>query len=157
MLLASRQPLSALKPKLLESCRSSITTTVMILFTMIGAGIFSYFLSLAQIPQLIATSVVQADVPSLAVIFLLLAVYFPLGMFLDAFSMLVTTLPIMFPTVVSLGYDPIWFGILAVKMCEIGLITPPMGLNVYVIVGIDRSAEHTSELQSLMRSSYAVF
>src|SRR3546814_15987244 len=102
MLLASRQPLSALKPKLLESCRSSITTTVMILFTMIGAGIFSYFLSLAQIPQLIATSVVQADVPSLAVIFLLLAVYFPLGMFLAAFSMLVITLPIMFPPVVSL-------------------------------------------------------
>ncbi|HYG44487.1 MAG TPA: TRAP transporter large permease [Bordetella sp.] len=143
MLLASRQPFPALKRQLLESCRSSITTTVMILFTMIGAGIFSYFLSLAQIPQMIATTVVEAQVPSLAVIFLLLAVYFPLGMFLDAFSMLVITLPIMFPTVVSLGYDPIWFGILAVKMCEIGLITPPMGLNVYVIAGIDRSTSLT--------------
>ncbi len=143
MLLASRQARPFLKTRLLESCRSAITTTVMILFTMIGAGIFSYFLSLAQIPQLIATAVVDADVPPLAVIFLLLAVYFPLGMFLDAFSMLVITLPIMFPTVVSLGYDPIWFGILAVKMCEIGLITPPMGLNVYVIAGIDRSTSLT--------------
>lgn len=59
-------------------------------------------------------------------------------MFLDAFSMLVITIPIMFPTVQSLGFDPIWFGILAIKMCEIGLITPPVGLNVYVIAGIDR-------------------
>ena len=143
MLLASRQARPFLKARLMESCRSSITTTVMILFTMIGAGIFSYFLSLAQIPQLIASTVVEADVPPLAVIFLLLAVYFPLGMFLDAFSMLVITLPIMFPTVVSLGYDPIWFGILAVKMCEIGLITPPMGLNVYVIAGIDRGTSLT--------------
>ena len=143
MLLLSRQARPTLRAKLMESCRSSITTTVMILLTMIGAGIFSYFLSLAQIPQLIATTVVEADVPPLAVIFLLLAVYFPLGMFLDAFSMLVITLPIMFPTVVSLGYDPIWFGILAVKMCEIGLITPPMGLNVYVIAGIDRSTSLT--------------
>src|SRR5690606_37187754 len=73
------------------------------------------------------------------IIGLLLLVYFPLGMFLDAFWMLVITLPIMFPTVVSLGFDHIWFGILAVKMCEIGLITPPVGLNVYVIAGIDRS------------------
>lgn len=58
-------------------------------------------------------------------------------------SMLVITLPIMFPTIKALGFDPIWFGILAVKMCEIGLITPPVGLNVYVIAGIDRETPLT--------------
>src|SRR5690606_38736557 len=89
MLLLSRQARPALKGKLLESCRSSITTTVMILMTMIGAGIFSYFLSLTQIPQAVAQAVTEAGVPPLAVIFLLLCIYFPLGMFLDAFSMLV--------------------------------------------------------------------
>lgn len=138
MLLLSRSARSTLRSKLLESFRSSITTTVMILMTMIGAGIFSYFLSLAQIPQMLAQAVTEVNVPPLAIIFLLLCIYFPLGMFLDAFSMLVITLPIMYPTVVSLGFDPIWFGILCVKMCEIGLITPPVGLNVYVIAGIDR-------------------
>lgn len=138
MLLLSRQARPGLVGHLRESFRSSVTTTVMILMTMIGAGIFSYFLSLAQIPQAIAQAVTQADVAPLVVIFLLLCIYFPLGMFLDAFSMLVITLPIMYPTVVSLGFDPIWFGILCVKMCEIGLITPPVGLNVYVIAGIDR-------------------
>ena len=71
-------------------------------------------------------------------------------MFLDAFSMLVITLPIMFPTVVALGFDPIWFGILAVKMCEIGLITPPVGLNVYVIAGIDR----TTSLTQIFRGAW---
>jgi tripartite ATP-independent transporter DctM subunit len=143
MLCLSKQARPNLRRNFYDSCRSSITTTVMILMTMIGAGIFSYFLSLAQIPQMIASSVVDSDLSPMLIIGLLLLIYFPLGMFLDAFSMLVITLPIMFPTVVSLGYDPIWFGILAVKMCEIGLITPPVGLNVYVIAGIDRETPLT--------------
>lgn len=138
MLLFSRSARPALKLRLMESFRSSITTTVMILLTMVGAGIFSYFLSLAEIPQMVSEFVTEADVSPMVIIFLLLCIYFPLGMFLDAFSMLVITLPIMYPTVISLGFDPIWFGILCVKMCEIGLITPPVGLNVYVIAGIDK-------------------
>jgi len=138
LLVFSRSARPQLGRHIYESCRSSVTTTVMILFTMIGAGIFSYFLTLAQVPQYISELVINAPVPGWAIILLLLALYFPLGMFLDAFSMLVITLPIVFPAVVSLGFDPIWFGILAVKMCEIGLITPPVGLNVFVIAGIDR-------------------
>ena len=139
MLCFSRTARPTLGRSLYKSFRSSATTTVMIMMTIVGAGVFSYFLSLAQIPQAIASVVVEAPLNPLLIVGLLLLVYFPLGMFLDAFSMLVITLPIMFPTVVSLGFDPIWFGILAVKMCEIGLITPPVGLNVYVIAGIDRS------------------
>ncbi|AEC19039.1 TRAP-domain-containing protein [Pusillimonas sp. T7-7] len=139
MLCFSRTARPKLGRSIYESFRSSATTTVMIMMTIVGAGIFSYFLSLAQIPQAIASAVVEAPLHPLLIVGLLLLIYFPLGMFLDAFSMLVITLPIMFPTVVSLGFDPIWFGILAVKMCEIGLITPPVGLNVYVIAGIDRS------------------
>jgi len=138
MLLFSKDARPKMRDKLYHSFRSSISTTVMILMTMVGAGIFSYFLSLAEIPQTISQAAIQANVAPLVIIFLLLCIYFPLGMFLDAFSMLVITLPIMYPTVISLGVDPIWFGILCVKMCEIGLITPPVGLNVYVIAGIDR-------------------
>lgn len=139
MLCFSRSARPRLGSSLYKSFRSSATTTVMIMMTIVGAGVFSYFLSLAQVPQAIASVVVEAPLNPWLIVGLLLLVYFPLGMFLDAFSMLVITLPIMFPTVVSLGFDPIWFGILAVKMCEIGLITPPVGLNVYVIAGIDRS------------------
>jgi len=138
MLIFSRQSKTRLWSSINGSLRSSITTTVMILFTMLGAGIFSYFLTLVQIPQLIAEYVTTLELSPLLIIGLFLLVYLPLGMFLDAFSMLVITLPVMFPTVTALGFDPIWFGILAVKMCEIGLITPPVGLNVFVIAGIDR-------------------
>ncbi|MQM39022.1 C4-dicarboxylate TRAP transporter large permease protein DctM [wastewater metagenome] len=119
------------------SCRDTLGTTVMIIMTIVGAGIFSFSLSLAQVPQLISEWVVGLPLPGLAIVGLFLLIYFPLGMFLDAFSMLVITLPIMFPAVMALGFDPIWFGILAIKMCEIGLITPPIGLNVYVIAGLD--------------------
>lgn len=143
MLLYSRQARPRLRHSIFASCRNAITTTVMVMFTMLGAGIFSYFLSLVQVPQEIASFISESDIPALLIVGLLLLVYLPLGMFLDAFSMLVITLPIMFPTVVSLGFDPIWFGILAVKMCEIGLITPPVGLNVFVIAGIDRETPLT--------------
>ncbi|MFA5538375.1 MAG: TRAP transporter large permease, partial [Gemmobacter sp.] len=129
---------SGVMPAIVESFRSTITTTVMILFTMIGAGIFSYFLTLIQIPQQIASVISNSGIPPHAIVLLLLLAYIPLGMFLDAFSMMVITLPIMFPTVQQLGFDPIWFGILCVKMCEIGLMTPPVGLNCFVIAGIDR-------------------
>lgn len=89
MLLFTPQTVPELKTKLMQSCRSSITTTVMILFTMIGAGVFSYFLSLAQIPQLLSSMVAESNIPGTAIILLFLVIYFPLGMFLDAFSMLV--------------------------------------------------------------------
>src|SRR3546814_1398525 len=86
-------------------------------------------------------------------------------MFMDGIGMLLLTLPVVFPVMVNLGFDPVWFGIIVVKMVEVGLLTPPVGLNCYVVNGVRpdiplpkiRSEEHTSELQSLMRISYAVF
>jgi C4-dicarboxylate transporter, DctM subunit len=138
MLICTNSARGKLGHYLSESFRSTATTTVMILFTMIGAGIFSYFLTLVQVPQLIAGAITQSGVPPHVIVAVLLLLYIPLGMFLDAFSMMVITLPIVFPTVSGLGFDPIWFGILCVKMCEIGLITPPVGLNCFVIAGIDR-------------------
>ncbi len=137
-------------PAIVESFRSTITTTVMILFTMLGAGIFSYFLTLVQLPQQIAGAIGDSGIPPHAVVALLLLAYIPLGMFLDAFSMMVITLPIMFPTVQQMGFDPIWFGILCVKMCEIGLMTPPVGLNCFVIAGIDRQTPLTQVFRGAM-------
>ncbi|MEH6507541.1 MAG: TRAP transporter large permease [Sulfitobacter litoralis] len=138
MLLMHRASWPGMMGRIVDSFRSTIDTTVMIMFTMIGAAVFSYFLTLIQVPNQLSQAVVGSGLPPYLIIVMLLLVFVPLGMFLDAFSMMVITIPIMFPTVQSLGFDPIWFGILAVKMCEIGLITPPVGLNVYVIAGIDR-------------------
>jgi len=138
MLLFAKSARGRLGALLSESFRSTTTTTVMILFTMIGAGIFRFFLTLVQVPQMIAGAITESGIPPHLIVAVLLLLYIPLGMFLDAFSMMVITLPIVFPTVSGLGFDPIWFGILCVKMCEIGLITPPVGLNCFVIAGIDR-------------------
>ena len=77
--------------------------------------------------------------PPLVIVGLFLLIYIPLGMLLDSFSLLLVTLPIMYPVVVTqLGFSPLWFGILSTKLCEIGLITPPVGLNVYVLAGVVR-------------------
>ncbi len=135
-LLTSRQGAASKLGSISKSSRDAVNTTVMIMMTMLGAGIYSFFLSLIQVPQMASAFVIDLPLPPILIIALILVIYIPMGMFLDAFSMLVITLPILFPVVTGLGYDPIWFGVLAIKMCEIGLITPPIGLNVYVIAGL---------------------
>ncbi|MGQ9777061.1 MAG: TRAP transporter large permease [Thermodesulfobacteriota bacterium] len=120
-----------------EGFKETLRTTCMVFMVLIGAGLYSFFLTLAQVPQSISAWVAILPIPKLAIVALLLLLYIPLGMFMDSFSMLVITLPITFPIVVNqFGFDPVWFGVLCTKMCEIGLITPPVGLNVYVLAGI---------------------
>jgi TRAP-type C4-dicarboxylate transport system permease large subunit len=117
----------------------TLRTSCMVFMILIGAGLYAKFLTLAQVPQVISDWVGGLPVPSFLVVMGYLIVYIPLGMFMDTFSMLVITQPIMFPIVTTqLGYDPIWFGVLCVKMAEIGLMTPPVGLNVYVLSGVVR-------------------
>jgi|SRR5690554_15588 len=142
-LLTSKQEFSSKIKAIASSSRDAVNTTVMIMMTMLGAGIYSFFLSLIQVPQMVSSLVIDLPLPAILIIALILVIYIPMGMFLDAFSMLVITLPILFPVVTALGFDPIWFGILAIKMCEIGLITPPIGLNVYVIAGLEKDTSLT--------------
>lgn len=132
-----RRAVWGLRKELLDSFSSTLSTTCMVFIVILGAGLYSFFLTLAQVPQMVSQYVATLPVPPWAVVSLFLLLYIPLGMLLDSFSMLLVTLPIMFPVVVTqLGYDPLWFGILATKLCEIGLITPPVGLNVYVLAGV---------------------
>jgi len=105
----------------------------MIFSIIVGVLIFVRFLALTGLPNQLAEIILVLPLPPLAILLLILLVYVFLGMFLDAIGMLMLTLPLVFPAVVALGYDPIWFGIILVKMCEICLITPPVGLNVYVV------------------------
>ena len=131
------------KGKLGETLKLSffdtLRTTCMVFLILIGAGLYAFFLTLAQIPQAASTWVGSLPVPPWVVIVMFLMIYIPMGMFMDTFSMLIITQPIMFPIVTQqLGMDPIWFGVLCVKMAEIGLMTPPVGLNVYVLSGVVR-------------------
>jgi len=117
----------------------TLRTTCMVFLILIGAGLFAFFLTLAQVPQAASNWVGSLPVPPWVVVAMFLGIYIPMGMFMDTFSMLIITQPIMFPIVTKqLGLDPIWFGVLCVKMAEIGLMTPPVGLNVYVLSGVVR-------------------
>jgi tripartite ATP-independent transporter DctM subunit len=105
-----------------------------IIFAIIwGVLIFARFLSFSGIVEAASAWIVGLPLPPLAILLLILGVYLILGMFMDGMGMLLLTLPIVYPAVVALGYDPIWFGIILVKMVEIGLVTPPVGLNCYVV------------------------
>jgi len=113
----------------------AVRVSAMVLFLVAGATVFSYFLALSTIPAELATWVAGLEVSRYVILILILAIYIFLGCFIDAISMMVLTLPVIFPLILSLDFDPIWFGVIAVLMMEAGLITPPMGLNVYTIAG----------------------
>jgi len=117
----------------------TLRTTCMVFLILIGAGLYAFFLTLAQVPQTVSSWVGSLPLSPWTIVVLFLMIYIPLGMFMDTFSMLIITQPIMFPIVTQqLGFDPIWFGVLCVRMSELGLITPPVGLNVYVLSGVVR-------------------
>jgi tripartite ATP-independent transporter DctM subunit len=121
-----------LKTALLETAR----TTAMIFAIIIGVLIFVRFLAFSGMPGALVDVVLDLDVNRYVVLIAILAMYLVLGMFLDGIGMLLLTIPIVLPAVTALGFNPIFFGVLVVRMIEIGLITPPVGLNAFVLKGV---------------------
>ena len=111
-------------------------TTASLFAVLIGAWIFSNFVNLAGLPEGLRTAVSAAGLTPMTVMLMILLVYILLGCVFESLSMLLLTVPIFFPLVISLGFDPVWFGIIVVVVTEISLITPPVGLNVFVLKGV---------------------
>jgi len=111
----------------------TVITTTMIFTIIIGAMIFGYFLTMTQTTQNLVNYVGGLGVPNWLIMGILVVVYLILGCFMDQLAILLLTLPLTFPLVTSLGYDGIWFGIVVTKLAEIGLVTPPLGMNAYVV------------------------
>ncbi len=120
----------------LEVLVETAYTTATLFTVLIGAWIFSNFINLAGLPEGLLTFVTQWGVAPIYVIFMILGIYLVLGCVFESLSMLLLTVPIFFPLVTSLGFDPVWFGIIVVVVTEISLITPPVGLNVFVLKGV---------------------
>ncbi|MCG6953486.1 MAG: TRAP transporter large permease [Betaproteobacteria bacterium] len=133
-----------------ESLLESAKLTVMIFSIIWGVLIFVRFLGFAGLPEAFAKWVVSLDVPPIVIIICILLFYVVLGMFMDAIGMLLLTLPVVYPAVIALGYDPIWFGIVVVKMAEICLITPPIGLNCFVVNGVRPDIPLTTVFRGIM-------
>ena len=114
----------------------TVRTTVMIFMVIWGVLIFVRFLAFTGLPASVTDLVVGLDVPRGVILLGIIVMYLLMGMILDGLGMMMLTLPVVFPAIIGLGYDPIWFGILLVKLIEVGVITPPVGLNCYVVNGI---------------------
>lgn len=121
---------------LLDVLKETSLTSASLFAVLIGAQIFSNFVNVAGLPEALITLVTFYDVSPMMVIVMVLLVYVVLGCVFESLSMLLLTVPIFFPLVVSLGFDPIWFGIVVVVVVEISLITPPVGLNVFILKGV---------------------
>ncbi|WP_299881853.1 TRAP transporter large permease [uncultured Sulfitobacter sp.] len=111
-------------------------TTASLFSVLIGAWVFSNFVNLAGLPEGLLALVTSLDLGPWVVMALIMVIYLALGCIFESMSMLLLTVPIFFPLVTSLGFDPIWFGIVVVVVIEISLITPPVGLNVFILKGV---------------------
>ena len=119
-----------------QATRASIVTTATVMLILIAAHMINPFLALSHIPQAVGEGLSALALPPLGTLALILAIYLVLGCFLEGFAMLVLTLPIFFPVVTALGIDPIWFGVLVVLTLEMGLISPPVGINVFIVKSV---------------------
>jgi tripartite ATP-independent transporter DctM subunit len=119
--------------KVFDSLLEACMTTAMIMLLMVGAFVFMKFLAISKLPFLLSQTIAGLTVSPLVVLMGVIVLYILLGMFLDVISAVVLTVPILYPSIVALGYDPIWFGVIIVLLVEMGVVTPPVGLNVYVL------------------------
>ena len=120
---------------LIEALLETIWTTASLFLIVIGAFLFAYFIALTQLPNAIRDGMETMGAAPWMMMLIIVAFYIVLGFFLDAISMILISVPIFLPVAVAAGYDGIWFGILVLLVTEVGLITPPVGLNIFVIRG----------------------
>jgi len=124
--------------KILDSLIEALRTSVAIYTVLVGAILFGYFLAITQSPQKITAFLVGLDLGPYGSLAVILGLFLVMGCILDAMAMIILLVPIVYPVVMQLGFDPIWFGVIIVMTVELGLITPPVGMNVFVINSISR-------------------
>ncbi|MFZ0133004.1 MAG: TRAP transporter large permease [Desulfobacterales bacterium] len=122
-----------------KSLYETLRTSCMIMFLIAGAVVFGKFLAVSRIPFDIANWIGGFNLPPFLVLSAVVGVYLLGGCIMDALALVMLTIPIFYPVIVHLGYDPIWFGIIIVLVTQMGVITPPVGINVYVVYGVAKS------------------
>lgn len=122
--------------KLIGTILQTGQMTAMVLILLVGSMIFMSFLSISKLPFSVADYVAGLSVPKYGLFAIIIIIYLLLGMIMDAMSSMVITVPIIYPTILILGFDPVWFGVIMVVVVEMGLITPPVGMNVFVLSSV---------------------
>jgi C4-dicarboxylate transporter DctM subunit len=124
------------RPEILRALLQATRTAAAVFTVLIGALLFGYFLTVTQTPQKVTAFLTGLGLGRYGVLALIMIMYLVLGCLMDAMAMIILTIPIIFPVIVALGFDPIWFGVIIVMTVELGLIHPPVGMNVFVIKSV---------------------
>ncbi|MCL1856084.1 MAG: TRAP transporter large permease [Kiritimatiellaeota bacterium] len=132
-----------------KAAQESLVTSCMVLFIVACAMMFSRFLAVSTIPMRLAEGLTALTLPRYVTLALILAFYLVAGCFVDSLALILLTVPILYKPIIGMGFDPIWFGVVIVLVTQMGVITPPVGINVYVVGGMDRS----TPLQAIFRGA----
>jgi C4-dicarboxylate transporter DctM subunit len=138
--LRGRLSRAAIRASLLQATR----TAAAVFTVLIGALLFGYFLTVTQVPQKVTEFMTGLGLGPYGVLALIMGMYLVLGCLMDAMAMIILTVPIIFPVITSLGFDPIWFGVIIVMTVELGLIHPPVGMNVFVIKSVVKDVKFST-------------
>jgi C4-dicarboxylate transporter DctM subunit len=130
-------------PLLLLSLRGTIRTSAMVMLVVVGAYVLNYVLTAAGVSRALQSALEGLNMSPLATLFVIILIYIVLGFFIETLSLMVATIPIIVPIIVDIGYDKIWFGVLMIILVEMALITPPVGLNLYVVQAARKSGRFT--------------
>jgi tripartite ATP-independent transporter DctM subunit len=133
-----------------EALLQATRTAAAVFTVLIGALLFGYFLTITQTPQKLTEFLTGLGVGRYGVLAMIMVMYLVLGCLMDAMAMIILTVPIIFPVIVQLGFDPIWFGIIIVMTVELGLIHPPVGMNVFVIKSVVKDVSFTTIFKGVL-------
>jgi len=133
-----------------EALLQATRTAAAVFTVLIGALLFGYFLTITQTPQKLTAFLTGLGVGRYGVLALIMLMYLVLGCLMDAMAMIILTVPIIFPVVTALGFDPIWFGVVIVMTVELGLIHPPVGMNVFVIKSVVKDVSFTTIFKGVL-------
>ena len=134
-----------------KSLYETLRTSCMVMLLIAGAVVFGKFLAVTRIPFNIASLIGGFDLPPFLVMGAVVTVYLIGGCIMDAMALIMLTIPIFYPVILQLGYDPIWFGVIIVLVTQMGVITPPVGINVYVVFGVAKSVGLDVSLESIFK------
>jgi len=140
-----------------QASQETIRTSCMVMVIVAGATMFGHFLAVTGLPMQFAGWLAGLPVPPWVIIIMIILFYLIAGCFIDSLALILLTIPIFYPVILGLGYDPIWFGVIIVLVTQMGVITPPVGVNVYVVSGIDRSIPLQTVFRGAMPFLFALF
>ena len=141
---------------LTDSLAQTTRTTAMVFLILIGAHIFGYFLTLSEIPEQLSILATEAGLNRYVILSIIILMYIVLGCFMEGLAIMVLTIPIIYPMVLDMGFDPIWFGVMITLVMEMSLITPPVGINVFIISGISKDVPMYTIFRGILPFWFAI-